>query len=170
MVTIFTKYTNKPKKGGNVMKKILSVLMSFCTLFFMPIGKVNAMETVNNESQQFAHVIIFYEDEEKADEYIDKISKVVLDYSRNVIVEEQHNFGYAYLKNVDDIYGKNICVKFHKFPIQQLQDNLFGNTETNLYRILLDCCQAIIIYDINNPTLQPVINGKSVLLQLGKIV
>ena len=29
------------------MKKILSVLMSFCTLFFIPIGKVNGEEIYN---------------------------------------------------------------------------------------------------------------------------
>ena len=51
MVIIFTKYTNQSKKGGNVMKKILSVLMSFCTLFFMPIGKVNAEDTINMLNQ-----------------------------------------------------------------------------------------------------------------------
>ena len=28
-------------------KKVLSLIMSFCTLFFMPIGKVNAEEIYN---------------------------------------------------------------------------------------------------------------------------
>ena len=130
------KYTNKSKKGGNVMKKILSVLMSFCTLFFIPIGKVNAESSVN--------VLVVCE---KRDIF-DNFNNYMKMYKRENAMVSTHSKGYPYIFEGGEI-------RVNLIPL------ITGEGETISQKELFNCCQAIILYDISDESLSEIERKKS---------
>ena len=118
------------------MKKILSVLMSFCTLFFMPICKVNAESSVN--------VLVVCE---KRDIF-DNFNNYMKMYKRENAMVSTHSKGYPYIFEGGEI-------KVNLIPL------ITGEGETISQKELFNCCQAIILYDISDESLSEIERKKS---------
>lgn len=152
MVTIFTKYTNKPKEGVIFMKKILSVVMSFCTLFFMPIGKVNAMQNQISRSNCY-NVAIVCKDPDIWHRFKEYISKYSYDIPTATVTEHDKDCicitRGAIEKNI--ILNPIICTSTSSPLNREDMDSMRS--------LLPKCCQVIIIYDISDPTLDLLVDN-----------
>ena len=146
------KYTNQSKKGGNVMKKILSVLMSFCTLFFMPIGKVNAEEIYN--------VLVICKDETVFNDFKKNVCKYCYDAEHRELEE---------LKEISSdltCIRRGIVKKYAKLnPIICCTDSetISEHDKQRIYSQLPENCQVLIIYDLSDSSLDKLIENRSMI-------
>lgn len=133
------------------MKKILSVLMSFCTLFFMPIGKVNAEEIYD--------VLVICKDIKVFDEFNKNISKYCYnaDYER---LEE-----YNETKNGLICTRRGIVKKYARLTPVICTDSytLSEYDKQFICSQLPKSCQVLIIYDLSDSSLDELIEKRSMI-------
>ena len=141
------KYTNQSKKGGNVMKKILSVLMSFCTLFFMPIGKVNAEDTIN--------MLIVCKTRDVFEEFSDYISKY--EYVAKYQKANESSKGYPSVRSGILEYR----VVLDSLVVDELKSLKKDERYNTIVSKLENACQAVILYDISDSSLDELIENVS---------
>lgn len=134
------------------MKKILSVLMSFCTLFFMPIGKVNAEEIYN--------VLVICKDETVFNDFKKNVCKYCYDAEHEQLEE---------LKGINSdltCIRRGIVKKYAKLnPIICCTDSetISEHDKQRIYSLLPENCQVLIIYDLSDSSLDKLIENRSMI-------
>lgn len=134
------------------MKKILSVIMSVCTLFFMPIGKVNAEEIYN--------VLVICKDETVFNDFKKNVCKYCYDAEHRELEE---------LKEINSdltCIRRGIVKKYAKLnPIICCTDSetISESDKQLIYSQLQKNCQVLIIYDISDSSLDKLIENRSMI-------
>lgn len=116
--------------------------MSFCTMFLIPIGKVKAEDVVN--------MLVICQSQDILDEFEKYLSQY--EYDSSIEKLKTHNKGYPICSR--GVVKKRVHIE------KALYDNE-ENFKNKYFEKLHEMTQVIIIYDISDPTLDPLVENYS---------
>lgn len=133
------------------MKKILSVLMSFFTLFLMPIGKVNSMQNQAEENQ--INILVVCQDDYILNQFCNYINELKYIPTSNEVVKHQALSKHAFID--DDGIVKQVFL--YQVPFTKLSSERINSILSKLENSI----QVIILYDISDCSLDSLVDRYS---------